>query len=242
MRSIISLYSWLAFSLYTTCTFVVILIYGSILKVFFPKKLANNLHYLACGWSRGVMSLVPGWKYEIKGKENLPKVDGSPVVLVANHQSAVDILAIMALSAQFRWLSKASVFHLPIIGIVMKWIGYIPVERGSVNSHKEALYKCAQCLKRGTSVFFFPEGTRSKDGKVKSFKVGAFKLSKEENIPVVPIILDGTMNLLEKNSFHPAAAKTQIRILPGQYINPGEEIECFAERIRRVIIEKMKPL
>lgn len=232
-------FAWICFVLYTIVAFIILWVIGIFYRVVNPEKLSHRMHEFACSWARGIVSIVPGWSYEVVGKENLPTTNGEPVIVAANHQSAVDILAIMVLSIQFRWLSKASVFNLPLIGLIMNWIDYIPIERGSIDSHKQALRRLTEKLKKKVSVVFFPEGTRSKTGKLKEFKVGAFKLSKEQDLPILPIALIGTRDMLEKDAFIPAPATMTIKVLPRVKINPGEDLEEFAERVRGMIAAEL---
>lgn len=88
----------------------------------------------------------------------------------------------------------------------MAWCGYIPINRGDPTSHKEALAKAARWLQMGTPMFFFPEGTRSHDGTLKPFKVGAFKIADENGVSVVPIAIKGAKDLLPKGSAVPGKA------------------------------------
>lgn len=234
-----AIFAWTLFILYTIAAFIVLWVVGITYRIFNPEKLSHVMHEFSCAWARGIVNIVPGWSYSVEGKENLPTAHGDPVIVVANHQSAVDILAVMVLSIQFRWLSKASVFKLPLIGLIMNWIDYIPIERGSIDSHKQALRRLTEKLKKGVSVVFFPEGTRSKTGKLKEFKVGAFKLSKEQNLPVLPIALVGTRDMLEKDSLMPAPANMTIKVLPRVTIKPGEDLEDYAERVRGMIAHEL---
>lgn len=234
-----AIFAWFFFILYTILAFIILWTLGIFYRIFNPRRLSHRLHEFACTWARGIVAIVPGWNYTIEGAEHLPASDDDPIIVTANHQSAVDILAIMVLSIQFRWLSKASVFNLPLIGLIMHWIDYIPIERGSIDSHKQALRRLTAKLKKGVSVVFFPEGTRSKTGKLKEFKVGAFKLSKEQNLPILPIALVGTRDMLEKDSLIPAPATMTIKVLPRVSINPGEDLEDFAERVRGMIAAEL---
>jgi 1-acyl-sn-glycerol-3-phosphate acyltransferase len=130
-------YFWILFWVSTVLAFSCLLLL-SILGTLFRAGVSNIVHDVACVWAKSILVLTPGWTYEISGTENLPP-KGQAVVVAANHQSAVDILAAYTLAFQFRWLSKASVFRLPFIGAAMRIAGYVPIERGNPVSHKEAL-------------------------------------------------------------------------------------------------------
>ena len=140
---------------------------------------------------------IPIWSLKIDGHKNIPQA-GQSYIIVANHESATDILAIYQLGIQFRWLLKDSIFRLPLLNKALKWADYVPIQRGDKDSHQKALKHCQEHLKNRTPVLFFPEGTRSTTGSPKAFKTGAFHLAKQSNVPVLPIVLCGAGNLLQK--------------------------------------------
>ena len=100
----------------------------------------------------------------------------------------------------------------------------------------------ADLIRAGLSMLFFPEGTRSETGELKPFKIGAFKLAREMNVPVLPIAMHGAGKLLRKGTLSPCAASVKIKILPEVYDNPEESIEQFAERVRDIISTAHKKL
>jgi 1-acyl-sn-glycerol-3-phosphate acyltransferase len=175
----------------------------------FYEKNGESLHKIAEFWAKTLMRANPWWKYTLINKENLP-APGKPVVLVANHQSQTDILALYLLGIQFRWLSKESMFRIPILGQAMRKIGYIGVVRGDSQSQVTCMRQSGERLKAGLSMVFFPEGTRSKDGNLLSFKVGAFKLAKEYKAAIVPVSLVGTRRMLPKGTMLPRFAHVKL--------------------------------
>lgn len=197
------------------------------------------VHAVASLWGKALIELMPGWRVTIEGRENLP-ADGTPVVMVANHESMADIWAMYYLGVQFRWLSKKEVFKLPLIGKTMRWAGYVSVDRKNRESGVEAMRQSAARLKQGLAMFFFPEGTRSEDGRIKPFKLGAFKLAYEERVPIIPIAIHGAGDLFPKGSALPGKhAHIRIKILP--QVRPPIELEAksldgFASQIRDQII------
>jgi 1-acyl-sn-glycerol-3-phosphate acyltransferase len=189
--------------------------YGSLVIILSPfskfyEKNGESLHKIAEVWARSVMFLNPWWKYSIFNAENIPK--NIPVVLVANHQSQTDILALYLLKTQFRWLSKESMFKFPILGSAMRKIGYIGVVRGDSQSQVKCMKESAERLRNGLSMAFFPEGTRSKDGHLLKFKVGAFKLAKEHSIAIVPVSICGTHKMLPKGTMLPQFSLVKITV------------------------------
>ena len=195
-------------------------------------------HKVATLWGKSLLQIVPGWKIILEGKENIPHSSEKPFIITANHESATDILALYYLNIQFRWLAKIEAFKIPVVGTAMRWAGYIPIIRGKKESHTKALNKCRELLQNKTPVLFFPEGTRSTIGKPKKFKVGAFLLAKECQVPVVPIVLFGAGKLLRKHSISPKAATVHIKILPAQNIKESESVDEFCKRVESLIVSE----
>jgi 1-acyl-sn-glycerol-3-phosphate acyltransferase len=204
---------------------------------FLPKN-GSPIHKIAIFWGQSLMKLMPGWSVVIEGRENLPE-PGVPVVMVANHESMTDIWAMYYLGVQFRWLSKDTVFRYPMIGVTMKWCGYVPVNRKSRESGAEAMRQSAVKLAMGLPMFFFPEGTRSVDGVIKPFKLGAFKLAQSAGVSVVPIVIHGAGELFAKGSLIPGtSAKVRLRVLPALPPPPKDSpIEVYSEMVRQKIIQ-----
>lgn len=233
--SLMGLYFCMMGFLVTLILFLIILVL-QLLRPLIGKIRASKIsHNIASLWGYLIISFMPGWKVKVYGRENLTKLDGSALI-VANHLSMTDIFVMFFLKHQFRFISKASVFKIPFIGGSMKCAGYVPLERGSKESHKKALAQCAQTLKSGISMLFFPEGTRSKDGKLKPFKVGAFKLAKENDCQVLPVALKQTDKMLPKGTLKPGKACVELHILAPVAMEADETLEEFAERARGHIL------
>lgn len=226
---------WIVLAI-ATLTITVVNAFLHLYGVIFKKDMTNAIHICCCYWGRSIIFFVPGWGITIHGRENLiPK--GQAGVYVSNHESNADTLAIYCLTTQFRWLSKASVFKIPFIGQSMKWSGHIPITRGDKESHKKALQLSAEKIKNNIPMLLFPEGSRSKTGELKEFKIGAFKLASECNVPVTPIALKGTKDLVQKGSALPGQAHAEVTVLPAVTQNKGEDLIQFAARVRGLIAE-----
>lgn len=210
--------------------------------LFDRANLIHGSHWLAGYWARVIMHSAPGWRWSYQGFEHLPKPGDKPVVMVANHQSAADIGAIYLTKARFRWLSKDSMFRVPIIGLCMRWAGYVPLKRGDRASGNQAMNKSAAWIRSGVSMFFFPEGTRSEDGQLKSFKTGAFRLALEEGVDILPVILCGTKDMMLKNSSIPKPAHIILEVMPRVASLPGEDAEAFALRVEQLIRARLSIL
>ncbi|KAJ4832606.1 hypothetical protein Tsubulata_027155 [Turnera subulata] len=134
-------------------------------------------------------------KIKFEGLENLPPTD-TPAVYVSNHQSFLDIYALLTLGRGFKFISKTSIFLFPIIGWAMLLLGTIPLKRMDSRSQLDCLKRCIDLVNKGASVLFFPEGTRSKDGNLGTFKKGAFSVAAKTGVPVIPITLIGTGKIM----------------------------------------------
>jgi 1-acyl-sn-glycerol-3-phosphate acyltransferase len=155
------------------------------------------LHLYSCAWAMFYVWLNPMWKLRVSGRERLPWRGGA--VLAANHASLIDILVLFDLFRPFKWVSKQENFKLPFIGWNMRLNGYVPLKRGDRASVEVMMARCDELLEQGSPVLFFPEGTRTKDGRLQPFKDGAFELAVRHKVPLVPIAVHGTGRALPKH-------------------------------------------
>lgn len=164
----------------------------------FDKRLVL-LHRFASVWGSFYLWILPNWSVKINGREKI-RHDATYMV-VSNHQSMVDILLGYRLFFHFKWVAKAELFMVPFIGWNMLLNRYVFVKRGDRKSIKEMMDASEAHLRKGNSVFIFPEGTRSDTGEVQTFKTGAFSLAKRVGVPVLPIAISGSTNALPKGSW-----------------------------------------
>jgi 1-acyl-sn-glycerol-3-phosphate acyltransferase len=154
------------------------------------------LHQFTCRWSDIILWFNPYWKIRVEGRENI--APSRVYVMVANHQSGLDILVLFKLHRHFKWVAKKSLFIIPFIGWNMALNGYIPIERGRGRSKLQMMDKAAASIRKGNSVIMFPEGTRSPDGRLQTYKTGAFRLALETHSPILPVIIKGTYHAIKK--------------------------------------------
>ena len=216
-------------------------IFANLVLISYPfvvpfDKNRHALHRIGVAWAKVIVLLNPWWKFEFEGLENIP-ADGTAVVYVANHLSQTDILALYILGVRFRWLSKEEIFKVPFMGWAMSAIGYVPVRRGNKRSHAECMNHSKRHLQAGTPMVFFPEGTRSRDGIMSSFKVGAFKLAQEARVPVVPVTISGSDMLLPKGSIKPRPASVRVLIHPP--LTSDKSIDELMNQTRDVIAQTL---
>ncbi len=170
------------------------------------------IHKLLIVQSLILVRLIPIWKINIEGREK--PVNGRTYVIISNHQSVLDILFINCLGFRYKWISKIENIKVPFLGWYLRMADYITVNRGDELSKTQMLEKSFMCLRRGISIMIFPEGTRSRDREIGFFKRGAFQLALEANVPILPIVVDGTGDILPKHGLvFGSGYKVNLRIL-----------------------------
>jgi 1-acyl-sn-glycerol-3-phosphate acyltransferase len=136
-------------------------------------------------------------------------------VFAANHQSYLDIPVLFAyLPAQFRIMAKQVLFRFPVVGWHLRRAGHMPIPRANPRRAARSLLEATDYLNRGISVFVFPEGTRSPDGQLGQFKLGAFLLAIKGGAPVVPVTINGTGALMKLNSWHIRPGRVEMVVHP----------------------------
>jgi len=189
------------------------------------------MHAFVCRWTHLYIRFLPTWRVRVEGRERIPH---GACVLVANHQSMADVLAVMALYRQFKFVSKASLFKLPLVGWMMRLSRYVALVRGKTRSTHKMMEDCRMWLHRGMPVLIFPEGTYSTGGKLLPFKRGAFQLAVEEKVPVVPVVLRGTTGLMEGDGpWVNPRCDIRVTVLPQVSPAPfGEDVEALSAAVR----------
>jgi len=157
------------------------------------------LHRFTCFWASLYSWFNPVWRVHIEGREKVRP--GVAYVMVANHQSLLDILVLFRLFVHFKWVSKIENFRVPCIGWNMSLNRYIKLRRGDKSSIAQMMEACTRTLAEGNSIMMFPEGTRSPDGRLREFKLGAFTLAQDSRVPLLPIVIQGTAHALPKRGF-----------------------------------------
>lgn len=206
----------------------------------FDRRL-RLLHLFTCFWASFYTWMMPAWRIRIEGRENVRK--NVAYVVVSNHQSQLDILIAFRLFFHFKWVSKSEIFRVPLIGWNMTMNRYIKLKRGDKESVARMLRECEMHLDEGSSIFMFPEGTRSPDGEVKAFKPGAFLLAREKKVPILPIVISGTNKALPKYSMNfTGVQKIYIKIFEEIPYAAFADLstEETAQMVRQVIIEKLR--
>lgn len=172
-------------------------------------------------WSR-LFCLISFVRVEVRGRENIR--ENTSYVFVANHQGAYDIFLIYGyLGRNFKWMMKKSLRSIPFVGAACAAAGHIFVDKGSrAKSLRDTLLQATGTLCEGMSLVVFPEGSRSADGKMGRFKKGAYQLAIDLKLPVVPLTIDGSFEVMPRNSYLVTPGKMILTIHPVIY--PDEQL------------------
>ena len=192
-------------------------------------------------WGKLNLRLL-GASLEVRGLERL--APDQPYVLMVNHQSFLDAWAIAAtIPVKARGLVQHELRSVPIAGQACERLGHIFVDRGDPWAAHESLRRAAERAAAGTSLLFFPEGTRTRNGRLGPFKTGGFHLAIRSGVPVLPVSVWGTGALLPPDEwrFKPGPVHVAIgRPIPTEHLDPGD-LRPLMRRTRQAIIDGLPP-
>ncbi len=228
------LFAWPLFLASGLAVFVVVGV-GQLLLLPFDRNRDFGARWGQRVWGRVVYGVQPLWHLHWQGVE---QVGAGPYVVVSNHASMMDIPSLLNLPLSLRIVARRSLFHLPFLGWFMGLSRQIPMD----SEHPaQALVRCAEELRRGISVLIFPEGTRSADGSVGRFRVGAFNLAFETGTPILVCSVEGTRMIMPRSVPWPQgwSCPVQARVLgilePSVFEGPRE----MAREARRRVVEAL---
>ena len=184
----------------------------------------------------------PYWHFRTGGFR--PPNPRLPYVVVSNHESYADIFLLSHLPWEMKWLSKDTIFRIPVMGWMMRMALDVPVRRGDATSGRDALELCRDRLSKKVSVMIFPEGTRSRTADLLPFKDGAFRLAIEAGVPILPIAVAGTRRAMAKGTFQFRRATAECRVLE-PIATTGlttTDVAALRNRVRRTIDEARREL
>ncbi|MCP3060038.1 1-acyl-sn-glycerol-3-phosphate acyltransferase [Myxococcus sp. K38C18041901] len=184
-------------------------------------------------WSP-VLLWAGGAKLEVSGQEHVdPK---RPTIYVGNHQSTIDIPAhFMAVPVPFRFVAKDQLKWVPLIGWYLALGGHVFINRTNRAKAISSLAAAAAKIRGGTSIFLYPEGTRSSDGRVLPFKKGPFALALKARVPICPVTIEGSGNLMPKDSWNITPGVIRVRV--GKPIDTTVFAENDREGLARAVRE-----
>ncbi len=224
---------------------------GTIIVLWVPVMAVARLldrdpaHYYA-GYTLRIMGRLltyvnPFWQIELEGP--FPDDPRNPYVVVGNHFSQADPPIIAHVPWEMKWVAKKALFDLPFAGWLLRLSGDICVDRSDKKSRGAVLATSREYLKKRCSVMFFPEGTRSRDGRVHRFSDGAFRLAIKAGVPVLPLAIDGTHEALPKHSiwFDPNPEPIRVKVLEPVPTDgyTSDEARALQRRVRARIIAQI---
>ncbi|MCC6523552.1 MAG: 1-acyl-sn-glycerol-3-phosphate acyltransferase [Polyangiaceae bacterium] len=178
-----------------------------------------------------------GIRVEPSGLEHVPPHGG--FVYAANHQSQLDILVLgAALPGDFKWAAKRQLMHVPFLGWHLRLAGHVPVDRQSgpaAAARTTAAFE--RTLRHGKPLLVFPEGTRSTDGELRPFKNGGFLAAVRAGAPIVPVVVDGTFDLMPKGAVDAAGGRSTARVV---CVRVGPTVRASTGPDERARVEELR--
>jgi 1-acyl-sn-glycerol-3-phosphate acyltransferase len=183
----------------TSITFLFVVVLGLPLLIY--ARLVGNadLVYRVGVWGCKFALWLAGVRLEVHGREKIPT--GRAVVYMPNHQSNCDPPAVIAVLPRVGALVKREFFRTPVLGQAMLLCGFIPVDRRHAERALQAIETALQALAAGRSFIVFPEGTRSRDGRLQPLKRGAFAMAIQAQAPIVPMSVSRSSRIMPKGRF-----------------------------------------
>jgi len=182
-----------------TCIVIVTVILGAMAFITFPFDRRGHVIHRYARWWGWLILKANGVRVKVQGTEYLD--DRHPCIYVCNHQGSFDIFSLLAyLRVPFRWLAKAELFKIPILGWAMRTAGYISLDRSAKKKAYQSMELAARKIKEGTSVVIFPEGSRSLDGALQLFMNGGFTLAIKAGVPVCPVAIAGSWQIMPRTT------------------------------------------
>lgn len=200
------------------------------------------VHQYAKLWGRIALK-VSRVRVKIEGIE---KLDGKgPYIFMPNHQGYYDVFALLGyLPYQFKWLVKKELFSIPFFNWTMAAAGYISIDRKGSRETIRAMNQAIQKIRDGMSLAIFPEGSRSPDGSIQPFKKGGFTLAIKSQVPIVPIAISGSRDIMPKGKFTPTGGEIRILVDHPIEMNPCSlrERESLMRQVREKICNNFKSI
>lgn len=228
------------YTIFSFCFFLIaalfLTLYGFILITLggASKEHKRKYHRVLQRLANFVINHVPGTHFSYSNPHN--ELFEKPSIIISNHQSHLDLMAIMMLSPNIIILTKNWVWHNPFYGFIIRYADFFPIsETGEMIKSLEAK------VKEGYSVMIFPEGTRSPDCSIQRFHRGAFYLAEQLQLDIIPVYIKGFGNVLPKTSFHLHPGRMSIEIMEKISCNtfsPEYDYRQMTKKIHRMYIEK----
>lgn len=210
-----------------------------ILSFILPSRTVGRVTAVPWAWTLGTMAPM---RVTVEGRENIDPRQS--YVLTSNHQSQFDILLLYGwLGIDFKWVMKQELRTVPGIGIACDRLGHIFIDRSNHEVAMASLNAAKKKIVNGTSVMFFPEGTRSRDGKLKRFKKGAFRMAIDLGLPILPLTVTGTRDVLPADTSDLMPGSARLIIHPPVSVDGKTLDDCprLSTQVREIIASALPP-
>lgn len=237
-------YIWAPFAnlLWYTCTVVM----GSLSLLVWPFDPGGKLQFWFARWWCRLVAWSIFAHIRVHGVDHVNA--GGAYVYMANHSSLIDTPALFAyLPHPFRIMAKRSLFFVPFMGWHLWTAGHFPIDRGDARKTARSIRRVIEGVRQGQSLAVFPEGTRTPDGRLQTFKPGVFKIALKAGVPIVPVTIRGTFSLLPKTTLAPRPGKIDVMLgkpidtTPYDEKHLGSLIDRTREVIRQTLEAEPKP-
>ncbi len=208
-RTVLSIWAWFVLGVVIIVFFPIVAVIRLVTAPFDKGAYAAGLMFRKLCVVHQVLN--PLWKFRVSG--TMITDPRRPYVVVANHESFVDILLISHLPWEMKWLSKEHFFRFPLVGWMMRLSKDIKIIRGQRDSTDDALEQCRDRLSKRVSVMIFPEGTRTRDGELGKFKSGAFRVAIQTGTPILPLAVHGAYTALVSGDWRFGVSNAEVRVL-----------------------------
>ena len=198
-----------------------------------PFDRSGGVQHACSRWWCRLTAWTIGARIHVHGTEHV-RPDAS-YVYMANHSSLIDTPALFAyLPHPFKIMAKKQLFWVPFMGWHLWTNGHFPIDQSDGRKTARSLRRVIEGVRAGKSLAVFPEGTRTRDGRLQAFKAGAFKIAMRAGVPIVPVTIRGTFHLLPRTTLAPRPGKVDVFI--------GEPIATadYDERQLPALIERTK--
>jgi len=228
-----------AYGVYATIVFVLWIV-PTWLLVWFTRR-RETAARITSPALRLYFALV-GCRVRVEGREHVAATGAK--VYVSNHSSNFDVLVLMGgIGIEYHFVSKIEVLSYPLIGTFMRRLHHFAFERSDAEARLRQSEEIEAALRRGESVFIFPEGTFTPDAGVRAFQLGAFKAAVATGCPIVPVALQGSREFLRDETILPRPSSVTISVLPpiwprAEAASDWHEIVRLRDEARAVIAEK----
>ena len=212
LKSLVTAYCYHQMLLWGLATFLGQILGRALTFPFDPRRRVPQAVASAL-WGAAFWLTHPFWRIRVEGKHN---AGSGPYLVICNHQSLVDSLAMLMIGHQVKFISHAKVFKAPLLGMAMRICGYVSVDPRNPFPAPRVAREITGWWARGESVCLYPEGTRSRDGEIQPFKVGGFRLAHRAKVGILPVAIDGTHAVLPKGALTyvgPAFKRIRVRVL-----------------------------